>query len=51
MSFRAIAALPYNQGFKNPRGGFPADISSSLRSAMMLAKIGLEKLVPSLDLD
>lgn len=47
MSVKAEAAVEYNQGLRNPRGDLPAATSSSLRSAMVAAKIGLEQLVPS----
>lgn len=44
------AALPaglYKKGFRNPRTGRLAAIKRSLTRAIMLAKIGVEQLVPS----
>ena len=47
ISLRALAAVEYNHGFRNPRGDFPAAMSSLLRIAMTLAKMGLAQLVPA----
>ena len=49
MSFSATdfdTAFPYKNGLRKPRGDLPAAISRSFSSAMTLAKIGLEQLVP-----
>lgn len=40
MSFKAAAPVEYRNGFKKPRGLFPAATSSSLSIAMIEAKIG-----------
>jgi hypothetical protein len=49
ISVKAEAAVVHSHGFKNPRGFFPASISSLLRREMMLAKIGEDRLVPTND--
>ena len=46
-SLSADAPVEYRKGLRNPRGLLPASLSSSLRSAITLAKIGLEHDVPS----
>ncbi len=47
MSLKTAAALLlYNSGFRNPSTGFPALRRWSLASATMLAKVGLDALVP-----
>ena len=45
-SFNADAPVEYKNGLRKPRGDLPAAISRSFSSAMTLAKIGLEQLVP-----
>ena len=46
ISLKAVAAFEYSHGFRKPSTGFPASMSSSLSNAIILAKMGLEKLVP-----
>ena len=46
MSLNATEAFEYSKGFKNPSGLLPATSSRSLTSAMMLANVGLDALVP-----
>ena len=46
MSLNAALAFEYKRGFKNPSGLLPDVSSRSLISAMMLANVGLEALVP-----
>ncbi len=49
-SFRAgSAAGEYSNGLRKPSGGFPAAMSRSFSSDTMLAKIGVEQLVPATD--
>ena len=43
----AEAPVEYRKGLRKPRGDFPAAINWSFSSAMTLAKIGLEQLVPA----
>lgn len=42
----SLVALAYNHGFKNPSTGFPTLNSLSLISAMILATVGADALVP-----
>lgn len=46
MSVKALYPLLYNQGFKNPRGGLPEEMSASLTRETMDAMSGDEALVP-----
>ena len=47
ISLNAPAAVSeYKSGFRNPRVGLPALSRTSFTSATMLAKVGLEALVP-----
>lgn len=48
MSWNALG-LAYKKGFKKPRGLLLYIMRASLMRAMVLAKIGLEQLVPSTD--
>lgn len=47
ISFNADAPVEYKNGFRNPKGLFPAAISSSFNSAITLAKMGEAHEVPS----
>ena len=47
MSLSAAAPVEYKKGLRKPSEGLPAAASSSLRSAMILAKMGEEHDVPA----
>lgn len=47
ISVKVDPAMEYKNGFRKPRGDFPAPTSWSFMREMILAKMGLEQLVPA----